>query len=814
MIKKRLFLLFQSLCFLCMSDGLGQVLSNSVHSVSLKVGIALTDIPEFSVQHGFYQTAFNVIVSSPIPNSVIKYTFDGSEPRTSATALNQNSPATIRIDPESTTGNQPMAPGVVLRACTLAPDSSMSASVTQTYLFIQKVKTLSPSGVQPSPAWPASSSAQAMDYGMANDVVNSAQYKDLIDSALLAIPTISLVTDLKNLFGADSGIYTHASQDGDAWERPASIELLNPDETEGFQINAGVRIRGGWSRHPDNPKHAFRFFFRSEYGKGKLEYPLFGTEGVSKFDKMDLRTGQNYSWSYPGHLGEYNTMISEVFSRDLQREMGHPYTRSRFYHLYINGVYWGLFQTQERSEARYAASYFGGNSDDYDVIKVDDSYTIVATDGTTDAYHEIWDICFSGFTADSNYFKLQGLNPNGTRNAAYKVLVDIDNFIDYMLTIFYTGNFDSPTSKFGNNSNPNNFYCIYNRNGTGGFKFFAHDAEHSLRTTAGEGSGIGLYENRVNIPMAMYGFSYFHPQWLQYRLTSNVEYRMRLADRIYKHFFNQGWMTPEKAKSLFLSRAKEIEMAIIGESARWGDTYVSPSRTKDADWLPAVNDIADNYFSQRTNIVLNQLKDYPGRLYPNIDPPIFQNNNSEIQESSLTVGGGYKLKLVNPNTAKGTIYYTNDSYDPRNIGGAKASSAMSGGNSVELTINETTIIKARIWNGDTCSALHEISLYVDPSLGIEDGSPDAVPAAFMLFQNYPNPFNPETKISYSLKNTEKVRLSVWDVLGREVAVLVNEIQRSGRHEITFSGEALGSGIYFSKIETNQGILTRKMVLIK
>ncbi len=788
--------------------------------LNAKPGLASTDVPEFSVKHGFYQTKFQVVVSSQISNAIIKYTLDGSEPQTSATALSQNSPVTILIDPEDTTGHRPTAPAVVVRACTLEPDSSFSASMTQTYLFIDKVGALSPSGVKPSADWLDSSSVQSMHYGMDLNVLTSTLYKDKIDSALLAIPTISIVTDLKNLFGADSGIYNHALEDGDAWERPASIELLNPNGTDGFQINAGIRIRGGWSRHGDDPKHAFRFFFRSEYGVGKLDYPLFGSEGVSKFDKVDLRTGQNYAWSYPGHLGQYNTMISDVFCRDMQREMGQPYTRSRFYHLYIDGVYWGLFQTQERSEAKYAASYFGGSSDDYDVIKIDDNYQIEATDGTTDSWHDVWNLCVSGFQTNTNYFKLQGLNPGGMRDTSYKVLVDIDNLIDFMIDIFYSGNFDSPTTKFGNNKNPNNFYAIYNRNGTDGFKFFAHDAEHTLRTTPGEGPGIGLNENRVNIgnltdgfKMTVSNFAQFHPQWLHFRLSDNPEYRIRFADHVYKHFFNHGVLTPEKTKPLFFSRAQEINMAIIGESARWGDTYLIPTATKDNDWLPAINDIMNNYFPKRGNIVLNQLKDKAIKLYPNIDPPIFQNIDTVLQASSLTIGAGYKLKLINPN-ASGTIYYTTDYQDPRSIGGGKVSSAIDGGSEAEIIINESTDIKARIWYGDTCSALHEITLFVDPSITSVDTSRSEHPTTFALLQNYPNPFNPETVISYQLPVTGYLSVKVFDILGREVRTLVDGIQKAGSHSINFNGSGLPSGIYFYRLQAGSFTETKKLVLVK
>jgi hypothetical protein len=773
-------------------------------------------IPEFSVPHGFYETSFDVIVSAQTINALIKHTFDGSDPQTSATAISQSSPATIHIDPDS---QRTKAPGVVLRACTLGPDSSLSEAITQTYLFLNKIGVLSPHNAQPGPDWPdASRSAapQTMDYGMDPDVLNDPRYKNRIVDALLAVPTISIVTDLRNLFSPDSGIYMNAMEDGAEWERPASVELLNPDGTEGFQINAGLRIRGGWSRHGDNPKHAFRLFFRSEYGKGKLEYPLFGSEGVSKFDKMDLRTGQNYSWSYPGHLGQYNTMISEVFCRDLQREMGQPYTRSRFYHLYLNGVYWGLFQTQERSEARYAESYFGGAVEDYDVVKVDDTYSIQATDGNLDAYGQVWNYCTAGFTSNTNYFKLQGLNADGTRNTDYRVLVDIDNLIDYMLDIFYSGNFDSPTSKFSGNSGPNNFYCIINRNANEGFKFFVHDAEHTLRTTPGEGAGIGLNEDRVNITMNVSGLSQFHPQWLHRRLSENAEYRMRFADHVYKHFFNHGCLMAEKTTPLFLSRAKEIETAIIAESARWGDTYMHPPATKDDHWQPAINDIANDYFPIRLEIVLIQLK--MADLYPAIDPPVFKNGSKQITAISLTVPLGYVLQLANPNTS-GSIRYTMDTRDPRAIGGAAAVSSLDGGAKVDVSIDATTQIKARVQDGTTWSALHEITLFVDPSSVAVD-SIAKMPTGFRLHQNYPNPFNPKTIIAFSVGTYSYTSLRVYDILGREVATVVEGMKTSGSYSTMFDASRLVSGIYIMKLTAvpQSGgaprVQVRKLVLMK
>ena len=89
-----------------------------------------------------------------------------------------------------------------------------------------------------------------------------------------------------------------------------------------------------------------------------------------------------------------------------------------------------------------------------------------------------------------------------------------------------------------------------------------------------------------------------------------------------------------------------------------------------------------------------------------------------------------------------------------------------------------------------------------------------VPARFDLSQNYPNPFNPTTKISFALERTGFVRLSVFDLLGREVAVLVNGVRTVGSHEVAFVGSGLPSGAYFYKLQSGQGTVTKKMMLIK
>jgi hypothetical protein len=105
------------------------------------------------------------------------------------------------------------------------------------------------------------------------------------------------------------------------------------------------------------------------------------------------------------------------------------------------------------------------------------------------------------------------------------------------------------------------------------------------------------------------------------------------------------------------------------------------------------------------------------------------------------------------------------------------------------------------------------SFYGVLATGVSNG-PVARPTQFTLDQNYPNPFNPSSIISYSLAKSGNVRLAVFDLLGREIAVLVNGVQTIGDHQVTFSGKSLTSGIYFYRLETAGSSVTKKMVLMK
>jgi hypothetical protein len=198
---------------------------------------------------------------------------------------------------------------------------------------------------------------------------------------------------------------------------------------------------------------------------------------------------------------------------------------------------------------------------------------------------------------------------------------------------------------------------------------------------------------------------------------------------------------------------------------------------------------------------------------------MFVNNTQLTQNDSLYTQQVNQSNFVMKNYGKGKTYDLE--LDDRSVRGQKVFQYFS----VPLKANTThtlvpdwgnlslSNLKILIDTGNKGSNDDSLIL-VNQYTGVNDHNQPNTPNSYSLVQNYPNPFNPTTTINYQLKFGGRVTLKVYNILGREVATLVNEEKPAGNYSIVFDAGKLSSGIYFYRLQTGNFVATKKMILLK
>lgn len=631
--------------------------------------LGLVSDTKFSVDRGFYDTPFTVAITSATVTASIYWTTNGSVPSPTNGTLY--------------TGPIPIAVTKPLRAAAFLTNYVPSEPDTHTYIFLSQVLQ-QPNSLPGHPTvWQASYPA---DYEMDPNVVNDPNYGSTISNDLRSIPTLSIVTDHDSLWNPTTGIYVDATRQGDLWERAASVELFNGDNTSEFHVNCGLRIEGNASRDNNRLcKHSFRLLFKSDYGPAKLPYNWFGNP-VVQFDNIDLRACFTDAWGtrysdqtlIPGGKGtryrpEDSIYLRDVWVKDSLRDMGHLSGRGDFVHLYVNGLYWGIYNPTERLDASHFSEHLGGLETDWDVIRD----VAEVFDGNKNDWSAMIALCNAGITNEAAY-------------QAVGQLVDIEDLIDYMLLHIYAEAEDWPS---------HNWYAAHRRaNPTNGLPatrwiFLSWDQEIVLDQL--------VINERIN------SSDNDTPARIYSQLRAWPEFRRLFGDRIQKHLFNGGALTPSNNVARLMARAARIDRAIVGESARWGDARefsigANPGHgqtfTRDEWWVLELDKLRTNHFSALH--ARNLARFTSAGLYPTIGPPSFNQFGGDVP-------AGFSLVMTHTN-ATGIIYYTLDGSDPRVYGtGAVAPTALAYGTPVP--VNQPLVVRARVRDGVNWSALVESS---------------------------------------------------------------------------------------------------------
>ena len=627
---------------------------------------------KFSVDRGIFADSeglsFPVEITTKTDGAEIRYTTDGTPP-TATTGTVYTGPILI----DQTTN---------LRAAAYKPGYISSNVDTQTYLFLDDILQRTNAGLPGS--WGSHGPDYAMDPAIVDDVMTDGNGQTFtVADALLAIPTISLALDMDDFLGTGGlSIY----RNGQGVPAAVSTEMIYPDGSQGFQLNASVQIQGGSSVNRwKSDKLSMRLKFWEPFGPTKLDFPLFGDDQADRFDTLILDARLNQAWHYsggssPASQRRYAQYTRDQYVADIQQALGGTAPHGFPAHVYVNGIYWGIYGLHERPDESFTREYLGGEKDDYYVIKHRAQLnSVLNPEPTTDP---------AGANRALNDFRAMCSLSNLSTAAGYAQMqqyLDVPDFIDYMITNFYVGNTDWSHQ---------NWYASRNFvDPDGRWRFHSWDPEHSLKGTTDNVTG----KNQSNSPTG-----------LHQRLTANAEYRMLFADRLHRHFFNDGHLTPEGAAALYQIRLDELDRAVAAESARWGDNQEAESGTtftRGQHWIAERDRLLNTYFPTRTNTVLGQLSSRG--LYPNVDAPVFEVNGSYGHGGELLDGDVLSVTA----DAGNTIYYTLDGSDPRLSGGAANPAAIAVSTGAAIPLGESTLVKSRARLGSTFSALNEAQYF-------------------------------------------------------------------------------------------------------
>ncbi|MBN1806594.1 MAG: lamin tail domain-containing protein, partial [Sedimentisphaerales bacterium] len=537
------------------------------------------EAPEFSHKRGFYETTILVTIATETQDAVIYYTLDGSEP------YNINSPGYGRAS-GGMIYNGPIIINKTscLRAKAIKPGYRSSEITTHTY------------------------------------IINASE-------AHRSLPVISLVGDDTTTFYEPDGVmaivggsygddgqwvssgpdsHNNPMHRGMAYERPVSFEWIQPgsqgrifQESSDLQIDCGLRVHGSDYMRPryrrsdgvwsGNSKFSLRLYFRNRYSDNWLDYPLFPFE-VERFKCIVLRGGHN---------DRTNPFIRDELLRRIYRDMGNVSSLGTMANLFINGKYKGFFNPCEHIKSEFCQQWY--NSDkEWDIMTMNG-----VRDGDAVSFNEL-----------INYAR----NNNLANDAHYQYVserLDIPAFADYLILQLWSGNWDWPQ---------NNWSAACERSEEGKWRFFIWDIEGGMYTDRLN----TVYFDRLNTQNNANGYLYR-------ALKVNKNFKQIFADRINKHFYNNGAMTEENINSRFSELRNQMSEVITNM-----DTYIIDT------WVP-----------NRLDIFLDEC----------IKEGMFTTAGPTFKINDFDQHGGYistsdYLSIISPGRFT-NLYYTLDGSDPR-----------------------------------------------------------------------------------------------------------------------------------------------------
>lgn len=314
------------------------------------------------------------------------------------------------------------------------------------------------------------------------------------------LPIVSVNTDPVNLWDQEYGIYVMGNNAENEfphfganfwedWERPAHIEMYETDGSLAFQLDAGIKIFGAWSR--GHPQKSISIHARKSYGADGINYKIFKEKDISKFETIILRnSGNDFN----------NTMLRDAYCNRIVSTLELDQQAYRPAIVYLNGEYWGIQNIREKVNEEFIAANHGIQEDQIDILEGNGE----AVKGNAEHYEALLEYLYThSLSIDENYDYI-------------KTQIDIDNFIKYQLSEIFIDNRDWPG---------NNVKFWRERSPIGKWRWIMYDSDFGFDTWGNENKSF----NTLNFALEPNGPGWPNPLWSTFilrKLTENVSLSM------------------------------------------------------------------------------------------------------------------------------------------------------------------------------------------------------------------------------------------------------------------------------------------------
>ncbi|MBU9713514.1 CotH kinase family protein [Evansella tamaricis] len=495
----------------------------------------LSNTPSFSHPGGFYDSEFELEITSPIQEGVIYYTLDGSEPdpmNNSQRTLKYTGPITIknRTEEPNTISNIPtnflsggrewrepesnVTKATVVRSKIVNEDSFFSSyTTTQTY-FVDAEYTLPVISI-------------------------STDSKNLFDDEIgIYVPGVNYNPELEELGEAKIGETGNYEQRGREWERPVHLEFFETNRELAFSQNLGVRIHGGYTR--SFPQKSLRLYARNDYGSNVINYSIFGDDSNDSFSSLLLRQSGN-DWG--------RTMFADALMQEI---VNHTSVETQAYRpsiVFINGEYWGIHNIRERYDHRYFRHNYGIERDDLVVLE-SNAEVDTGEQGDNGHYLEMMEY-------------VENNDLSSPEEYAYVTnLMDTDNYITYMLSQIYFRNTDWPQSNIRYWRTKRNYEDGQPFPYDGRWRWLLYDTDHGFAFHGNEAYKHDTLEYLFETRGDHWSTSLFR------NLLENYEFRNKFINEFADHL--NTTFSPDKVNSLINKFESLYEPEIIEHRERWG----------------------------------------------------------------------------------------------------------------------------------------------------------------------------------------------------------------------------------------------------